>query len=192
MSEEENEDIKKQIVYRNVEDAIAMRASEGKIEVQKIKAAETAKEVAGKHLAKLGAFYLMFTMISFIFAIQYLSAETISVVAGLVTLVVTNLSSILKSVVEVREAKDPLELMHDLAESNSSVAEEHQRDLVRSGESNNKAILAAGERQHNTVLKVAESQHEELLKALKDAQKSEPTITTDYIINAADKRSAKK
>ena len=39
-------------------------------------------------------------MVTFIFSIKFIPAESIAVVAGLITLVVSNLSTILKGIVE--------------------------------------------------------------------------------------------
>ena len=44
-----------------------------------------------------------------------LDTDSIAVAATLVTLVVTQLSSILKTVVDTKEPKDPVELMSDVA-----------------------------------------------------------------------------
>jgi hypothetical protein len=84
-------------------------------EINTIKASETAKERAGKHLAVFGALYLCTCTIAFLFSMSVLDTDSIAVAATLVTLVVTQLSSILKTVVDTREPKDPVELMSDVA-----------------------------------------------------------------------------
>ena len=84
-------------------------------DVQTIKASETAKERAGKHLAVFGALYLCTCTIAFLFSMSILDTDSIAVAATLVTLVVTQLSSILKTVVDTKEPKDPVELMSDVA-----------------------------------------------------------------------------
>ena len=61
---------------------------------------ESAKETAAKHLAKFAGLYLTFLVVTFIFSIKFIPSESIAVVAGLITLVVTNLSMILKNIVE--------------------------------------------------------------------------------------------
>ena len=84
-------------------------------EINTIKASETAKERAGKHLAVFGALYLCTCTIAFLFSMSVLETDSIAVAATLVTLVVTQLSSILKTVVDTKEPKDPVELMSDVA-----------------------------------------------------------------------------
>jgi uncharacterized membrane protein len=74
---------------------------------------ESAKETASKHLAKFAGFYLTFLVCMFIFSIQFVPETSIAVVAGLITLVVTNLSTILKGIVENGDAKE--EALHDEA-----------------------------------------------------------------------------
>jgi|TARA_A100001515_G_C4522411_1_gene193986 hypothetical protein len=123
-------------------EAIALKVTEGKLEVQKIKALESAKEVAGKHLAKFGAFYLMVMVLVFILSASYLPGDSIAVIAGLVTLVVTNISGILKSIsTEESEQKDPIELMYDIAEKNSESCEREMKALVESSERQQAALL---------------------------------------------------
>ena len=58
-SETTDKSAKEAQLLANTKEAIALKVTEGRLEVQKIKALESAKEVAGKHLAKFGAFYLM-------------------------------------------------------------------------------------------------------------------------------------
>jgi hypothetical protein len=93
------------------------REAEGRVEVDKLNAEsdakfrellirESAKETASKHLAKFAGFYLTFLVCTFIFSIQFVPETSIAVVAGLITLVVTNLSTILKGIVENGENKE--------------------------------------------------------------------------------------
>jgi len=93
------------------------REAEGRVEVDKLNAEsdamfrellirESAKETASKHLAKFAGFYLTFLVCTFIFSIQFVPETSIAVVAGLITLVVTNLSTILKGIVENGDDKD--------------------------------------------------------------------------------------
>jgi len=93
------------------------REAAGRVEVDKLNAEsdakfrellirESAKETASKHLAKFAGFYLTFLVCTFIFSIQFVPETSIAVVAGLITLVVTNLSTILKGIVENGDAKD--------------------------------------------------------------------------------------
>ena len=97
--------------YIDVNSALKLKEAEGKVQVEKLQAEadakfrelkikESSKEVAAKHLAKFAGFYLTFLVLAFIFSIHFVPAESIAVVAGLVTLVVTNLSTILKGIVE--------------------------------------------------------------------------------------------
>ena len=83
-------------------------------EIDTIKASETAKERAGKHLAIFGALYLCTCTIAFLFSMSVLDTDSIAVAATLVTLVVTQLASILKTVVDTKEPKDPVELMSEI------------------------------------------------------------------------------
>jgi hypothetical protein len=93
------------------------REAAGRVEVDKLNAEsdakfrellirESAKETASKHLAKFAGFYLTFLVCTFIFSIQFVPETSIAVVAGLITLVVTNLSTILKGIVENGDGKD--------------------------------------------------------------------------------------
>ena len=103
--------------YIDVQSALKLKEAEGRVEVEKMNAEsdakfrelmirESAKETASKHLAKFAGFYLTFLVMAFIFSIQFVPAESIAVVAGLITLVVTNLSTILKGIVENGEHKE--------------------------------------------------------------------------------------
>ena len=103
--------------YIDVQSALKLKEAEGRVEVEKMNAEsdakfrelmirESAKETASKHLAKFAGFYLTFLVMAFIFSIQFVPAESIAVVAGLITLVVTNLSTILKGIVENGENKE--------------------------------------------------------------------------------------
>ena len=97
--------------YIDVNSALKLREAEGRVEVEKLQAEsdskfrelmikESAKEVAAKHLAKFAGFYLTFLVMAFIFSIKFIPESSIAVVAGLITLVVSNLSMILKNIVE--------------------------------------------------------------------------------------------
>ena len=93
---------------------IKLLQSKLKGEIDTIKATESAKEKAGKHLAVFGALYLCTCTIAFLFSMSMLSSESIAVAATLITLVVTQLASILKTVVDTKEPKDPVELMSEI------------------------------------------------------------------------------
>ena len=93
---------------------IRLREAELKGNIDNIKARECAKEKAGKHLAVFGALYLCTCTIAFLFSMSMLDTDSIAVAATLITLVVTQLASILKTVVDTKEPKDPVELMSDI------------------------------------------------------------------------------
>lgn len=106
--------------YIDIDSAVRLKETEGRIELDKyeletearfkeLALTESAKEVASKHLAKFAGFYLTFLVVCFIFSIKFVPSESIAVVAGLITLVVTNLSTILKHIVE-NGKKTPEEL----------------------------------------------------------------------------------
>ena len=105
---------------------IKLLQSKLKGEIDTIKASETAKERAGKHLAVFGALYLCTCVVAFLGSMSMLSSESIAVAATLVTLVVTQLSSILKVVVETKEPKDPVELMSKVAHRAMGSNEEYE------------------------------------------------------------------
>ena len=97
--------------YIDVQSALKLKEAEGRVEVEKLNAEsdakfrellikESAKETAAKHLAKFAGFYLTFLVMAFIFSIKFIPESSIAVVAGLITLVVSNLSMILKNIVE--------------------------------------------------------------------------------------------
>ena len=109
--------------YIDVESAVRLKEAEGKIEIQRyeletaakfreLEITESAKEVASKHLAKWAGLYLTFLVSLFIFSIQFVPSESLAVVAGLITLVVTNMSTILKHIVE-NGKKDKKEEEHE-------------------------------------------------------------------------------
>ena len=102
---------------------IKLLQSKLKGEIDTIKASETAKEKAGKHLAVFGAAYLCICVLGFLVSMSVLSTESIAVAATLITLVVTQLSSILKTVVDTKEPKDPVELMSDIVHKTLVVKE---------------------------------------------------------------------
>ena len=97
-----------------IDGEIRLRQANLKGQIDTIRASETAKERAGKHLAVFGALYLCTCTIAFLFSMSMLNTDSIAVAATLITLVVTQLSSILKTVVETKEPKDPVELMSDI------------------------------------------------------------------------------
>ena len=97
-----------------IDGEIRLRKANLKGQIDTIKASESAKEKAGKHLAVFGALYLCTCTIAFLFSMSMLTSESIAVAATLITLVVTQLASILKTVVDTKEPKDPVELMSEI------------------------------------------------------------------------------
>ena len=102
--------------YIDVDSAVRIKEAEGRIENERLEIerdakfkeleiTESAKEVASKHLAKFAGLYLTFLVALFIFSIKFVPESSVAVVAGLITLVVTNLSTILKHIVENGKAE---------------------------------------------------------------------------------------
>lgn len=166
---------KARVLATNVKEQIALETTKGNIEVQKLHATESSKEVAGKHLAKAGAIYLLILVLAFIGSVTVLPAESVAVVAGLITLVVTNLSQILKGIVETKEQKDPIELMYDIAEKNAEVCEREHNKLVDATERSQKSLIESTERQQTTLLETSADSHRELVEMLRKAQEKQPT-----------------
>ena len=97
-----------------IDGEIRLRKANLKGQIDTIKASESAKEKAGKHLAVFGALYLCTCVIAFLYSMSMLSGDSIAVAATLITLVVTQLAGILKTVVDTKEPKDPVELMSEI------------------------------------------------------------------------------
>jgi len=97
-----------------IEGEIRLRKANLKGQIDTIKATESAKEKAGKHLAVFGAFYLCLLVLAFLGSVQFTDGENLAIVATLITLVVTQISAILKGITDVSEPKDPVELMSDI------------------------------------------------------------------------------
>ena len=188
-------------IAKNTREAIDLKKAEGDIQIALTKATEGSKEVAGKHLAKAGAVYLLILVLSFIYSVQTLPNEAVAVVAGLITLVVTNLSTILKGITETKEAKDPIELMYDIAEKNSNICEREMAAQAEASKAQVEAITAASERQATKIAEAAERQaaamvgahaksHSEMVAMLKDALEKQPTSLSikpdDVVIKQGD------
>ena len=103
--------------YIDVNSALRLKEAEGRVEVDKMHAEsdakfrellikESAKETASKHLAKFAGLYLLILVLAFIGSIKFIPESNVAVVAGLITLVVTNLSTILKGIVENGQGKE--------------------------------------------------------------------------------------
>ena len=105
--------------YIDVQSALKLKEAEGRVEVEKLNAEsdarfrellirESAKETASKHLAKFAGLYLLILVLAFIGSIKFIPETSIAVVAGLITLVVTSLSTILRGIVENGTDKEHL------------------------------------------------------------------------------------
>jgi hypothetical protein len=105
-----------QLRMAEIRGELLLRKAELQGRIREIKATESAKEVGGKHLAKFGAFYLCLLVLAFLFSVQFTNGENLAIVATLITLVVTQISSILKGITDVAEKRDPTELMHDIVQ----------------------------------------------------------------------------
>ena len=81
---------------------LLLREVEAKAKLAEIKARQSARELAALHLSTWAGAYMTLMVVIFLGACLYLPGETISVVAGLITLVVTSLSNILKSIVDTK------------------------------------------------------------------------------------------
>ena len=97
--------------------AVEMKHAESEAMFREMLIRESAKETAAKHLAKFAGFYLTFLVMAFILSIQFIPENTIAVVAGLITLVVTNLSTILKGIVENGDDADGIQKPSDSSKS---------------------------------------------------------------------------
>ena len=117
-----------QLRMAEIRGELLLRKAELKGQIDTIKATESAKEKAGKHLAVFGAAYLTLCVVFFLGVMTMLpSGESIAVAATLVTLVVTQIASILKTVVDHKEQKNPTELMHDIVQQ-QLLLHEHEKD----------------------------------------------------------------
>jgi hypothetical protein len=105
-----------QLRKAEIDGEIRLNQAKWKAQIDTIKAQETAKEKAGKHLAVFGAFYLCLMVLAFLLSVQYITNENLAIVATLITLVVTSISGILKGISDTPEPKDPVELMHDIVQ----------------------------------------------------------------------------
>tara|TARA_R100000458_G_scaffold27715_1_gene25269 strand:+ start:1515 stop:2045 length:531 start_codon:yes stop_codon:yes gene_type:complete len=120
-----------QLKMAELKSTLALRKVALKEKIDTIRARESAKEVGGKHLAKFGAFYLCLLVLAFLASVKFIAKDDLAIVATLITLVVTQISSILKGITDVAEKRDPTELMHDI------VLHQLQNDL-KDHESSNK------------------------------------------------------
>lgn len=160
-----------EVVAKTTKEAIDLKQAEGRIQIALTKATESSKEVAGKHLAKAGAGYLVVLVLAFIYSVQSLPAEAVAVVAGLITLVVTSLSSILKTITETKEEKDPIELMYDIAEKNSLICQAEHESMVAAAERQHTAAVDSAERQNAIQVEAGERQLSSFVDSSRESQK---------------------
>tara|TARA_R100000808_G_scaffold1949_1_gene8181 strand:+ start:4295 stop:4669 length:375 start_codon:yes stop_codon:yes gene_type:complete len=78
---------------------VLLREVEAKAKLAEIKASQSASELAALHLSQFAGLYLMILVLAFIGSCLYLPKDSIAVVAGLITLVTTSMSGILRSIV---------------------------------------------------------------------------------------------
>jgi Flp pilus assembly protein TadB len=82
----------------------ATRRQEAKLELQRLRLSMSAREAAARHLANFAGLYMLIAVLAFLYAVTTLEADLVAVVAGLITLVVTQVSALLRSI--VTEGKD--------------------------------------------------------------------------------------
>ena len=116
-----------QLRKAEIDGEIRLNQAKWKAEIDTIKAQETAKEKAGKHLAVFGAFYLCLMVLAFLLSVQYIANENLAIVATLITLVVTSISGILKGISDTPEPKDPVELMHDIVQKQLTISDREKK-----------------------------------------------------------------
>ena len=85
---------------------VLLREVEAKAKLAEIKASQSASELAALHLSQFAGLYLMILVLAFIMSCLYLPQDSIAVVAGLITLVTTSLSGILRSIVVSKDKED--------------------------------------------------------------------------------------
>lgn len=85
---------------------VLLREVEAKAKLAEIKASQSASELAALHLSQFAGLYLMILVLAFIGSCLYLPKDSIAVVAGLITLVTTSLSGILRSIVVSKDKED--------------------------------------------------------------------------------------
>jgi hypothetical protein len=116
-----------QLRKAEIDGEIRLNQAKWKAEIDTIKANESAKEKAGKHLAVFGAFYLCLMVLAFLVSVQYITNENLAIVATLITLVVTSISGILKGISDTPEPKDPVELMHDIVQKQLTISDREKK-----------------------------------------------------------------
>ena len=82
---------------------VLLREVEAKAKLAEITAQQSASELASLHLSTWAGAYMTLMVCIFLFSCLYLPAESLGTITGLITLVVTSLAAILKSIVDGRE-----------------------------------------------------------------------------------------
>ena len=82
---------------------VMLREVEARARIAEIQATQPASERAALHLSTFAGMYMTLMVCIFLFATLYLPAESLGTVCGLITLVVTSLAAILKSIVDGKE-----------------------------------------------------------------------------------------
>lgn len=77
----------------------ARRKDELRAEIARMRGMMTAREAASKHVATYSGAYMTLLVLSFLGAVKYLDESSVAVVAGLITLCVTSITSLLRAVV---------------------------------------------------------------------------------------------
>jgi len=70
-----------------------------KLELQRMRLAMSSREAAARHLAHFAGLYMFLCVIAFLVAVRTLDSELVAVVAGLITLTVTTIGGLLRSIV---------------------------------------------------------------------------------------------
>ena len=99
-----------------IEGTIKLERNRQRMEIAKIKATTTGREAAKKNLAQYSGVYLTILCALFLIGTQYLSGESLAVVASVISIVIVNLTGIMKDVVSADEPEDPTTLMHDIVQ----------------------------------------------------------------------------
>lgn len=82
------------------------KATQAKADIERMKLSMSAREAAQRHLAHFAGLYMFLSVIAFLYAVKELEGELVAVVAGLITLVVTTIGGLLRSIVEDRDSKE--------------------------------------------------------------------------------------
>ena len=87
------------------------RLSEARLELNRMKLGMSSREAAARHLAHFAGLYMFLSVIAFLYAVRTLEGELVAVTAGLITLVVTTIGGLLRSIVTEgngeNDPKDP-------------------------------------------------------------------------------------